>query len=254
MDVEQRTVAAALRIVARSSVGDVLSLLTIEGLRNEMMGDDHGQPPTSRTIAQAFAGPNATAGFSRPALVEAMIAHAVDKMVEVAGVHAAGYLQAVDTVTRGGGPEAFIAAITRDMRDNQPGGDGGIDERERIFHIAIAMSDDEPRLARQLRRFIDRHAEVYAEPLAALGKLFNRRLATGVTDEQLHLALNGYARGVQLYLRCGAVVDPDAVAATIVRIYWAHTTSVTTSERNPVQELWSGVNHAAVRREKAARL
>jgi AcrR family transcriptional regulator len=243
MDVEGRTVAAALRLVANSSVEDALSLLTTEALRNEMMLDQLGPQPSARTIALAFPGQSGEIRFSRDRLVEAILAQTIDEMLVLAKIHADGYLQAVDTVSRGGGPEAFVSAINRDLRDNQPGGDEGIDGRERVFHLCLAMCDDNPGLARQLKRFMRRHAELYAEAEAALGRLFNRRLATGVTAEQLHLALNGYARGVQLHLRCGAAVDAERVAETIIRIYWAHTAPIAGTERTPVAELWSGVNH-----------
>lgn len=248
MEVFERTVRAALRILAVASVEDVLSLLTTEALRNEMAIDRQAPPPSSRTIAQAFSARGSDGRFNRGRLVEAMLERTIEDVSAVARTHAEGYLQAADTVRRGGGPEAVAAAISRDFREYQPGGSDAITERERAFHVCLAMCDDEPTLARQLRHFLSEHAAAYAEATATFGKVFKRRLATGVSPEHLHIAINAYLRGIQsLYLRSGAEINSDAISETVIRIYWAHTTPISGPERSPTAELWAGLAGHAVR-------
>jgi len=243
MDVSDRTVAAALKILGDASTESVLALLTLEALHNEMKGDGHGSPaPAARTIAAAFPSKSGETRFSRAKLVEAMLARTIDDLIAVAGAHADGYLQAADTVRRGGGAEAILAAVSRDSQGYQPGGADSINQYERALHLCLAMSDDDPGLARQLREFLRRHGEVYAEAVTVFGKLFNRRFATGVTAAQLHMTLNAYLRGVQLHLRFGAPVDLDVIGNTVIRIYWSHTTPIAGPERNPVAELLAGRN------------
>jgi hypothetical protein len=237
-----RTVAAALRIVADASVDDFLALLTIEALRNEMAVDERGQPaPSSRTIGQAFSAPGRDGQFDRSVLAQAMLVRTIDDMVAVASASIEGYLQAADTVRRGGGPEAFTSVIARDLGHHEAGGHAATNARERVFNLFVALSDDEPAMARHLRRFLSRYVEVFEPLVEVYVKLFNRRLASGVSSERLYLAIHCYLRGVTFYSRCGVNFDAEIVSETVLRILWSHTTPVAGVERNPIGELWNGV-------------
>jgi hypothetical protein len=240
--VAERAASAGLRILARTSVADFLASLTVESLRNEMAVDERGSAPSGRAISAAFSPDRAHGSFDRVAVVETMLERAIEEMVADARTAAASYLQAADTVRRGGGPEAFAAAAARDARDHEPAGDEDVDGRSRLFQLCVALSDSEPRLARQVRSYFHQHQKIYEAVHLGFLEIFNRRLADGVTIDQLHQAIHAYMRGLQLYARCGRRIEDTIVTETLIRIYWSHTDPVVGDGRSPVRELWSGLN------------
>lgn len=207
-------------------------MLTVEALRNEMPVDQQGPPPSAKTIAGAFSAGEG-GGFDRVAVIETMLARTIADLTSTARQAAERYLQAADTVRRGGGPEAFVAAAARDARDHEPAGDELVDGCARLVQLCVAISDDEPRPTRQLRQLLREHGEVYEDVHTGYLDLFNRRLADGVSLEQLHLAIHAYLRGVHVYSPCGHRIDDNLVTETPIRLYWSHTTPSRRPTRTP---------------------
>ena len=241
MDARERVVAAARRLLGDAPVDSLLTFLTIEAIREEVATDGQGPAPSSKTISQLFSAPGLAGRFDRSVLIDAVLEGVVRDTETVAQANADGYLQAADTVRRGGGPEAVIAAIASDLLDYMPVGAMEVDARERAYYFCSTVADDARPLARRLRQFHGTAKDIYEGAYKAFLEVLNRRLATDVTYDQLYLAISGYLEGVQLYRRQGVAIDDDLIAMTVMRIFWAHTAPIAGTERNLVQELWRGV-------------
>ena len=169
----------------------------------------------------------------------------VEEIKSSARANADGYLQAADTIRRGGGPEAITAAVAGDLRDYVPSGIPDVDARERTYYLAVAMADDNRGVARQLREFLEAHKAIHQVAYQAFLALFNRRPATSVTFDGLYYAVSGYLEGVQLYKRYGLAVSDDRITDSMIRIFWAHTRPLTGPEHHPLGEMWGGLNRRA---------
>ena len=120
--------------------------------------DEDAATPSGRTIAQAFSDrsekPLSTAEFCSKRWARAD--HR--RRIVVARANAAACDLAAAAVRRAGGPESVAAIVARGARDHEPGGNDAINQRERMFHLCIALCDiDDPAIARELRNFLRRH-------------------------------------------------------------------------------------------------
>jgi hypothetical protein len=243
MQAKDRLVSAARELVGEAALGDFLAVLTIEGLRNQLRDGDE-PPPSSETVTKAFAR-NPGDKYERRRVFDAVLEQTVADILEVARGNADGYLQAIETVRLGGGPEAFAAALRLDLKDYAPWEiDDSGNHRERFYYLATALADSRSDARRHFAQLNKAGKEIYRGAWEGILALFDRRLATGIEYGQLWLAISAYLEGVQIYRRQGAEILDDVVFDSVVRIFWAHSSPLSGKERIPIEELF-----AAVRRQ-----
>lgn len=239
VNVLDRTVEAALRLIQRADSDDLFALITAEAVRDNMLDED-GPPHSSTTIRKAV-GAQRGAAF-RQRLFNATLSRAVDDLVQTANENASKYIQAADTIRRGGpnaaavaGP-AIAAAIVADLKAFFPS-DALIAGRERIYYLALAMADGDQNVKRILNGGFASSQDAYLAAYQAFQDVTGRTLSAQVSDDQVFLAVSGYLEGIGVYRRFRPVSD-DQVIDSVIRIFWAHTTPHGEEEIAPLADLF----------------
>ncbi len=243
MDVVERAVAAALRLVARAEMADVFDSLTLESLRNEIAIDGRGPAPSSATITRSFSTPGAPRHFDRDLLARALLDHVMAEVIAVSRGNVEVYQLAADTMNRGGGPDAIVPAVQADLKDYLPDAQE-IVARERTYLLCYALADDEPAIARKLRETFVEARSIYKPVYERFLALTRRELAQHVSYDQLYLSVSGYLEAVILYRRASISIDDEVVADTIQRHFWAHTVPSRGPAYHPATELWAGIEES----------
>jgi hypothetical protein len=242
MDVPERTLSAALRMIERAEMADVLSFLTLEALRNEIAGDGRGPAPSPASIARAFSTREEPRKFNRAILANSLLNRVTQELLAVTRENTEVYYQAADTIDRGGGPGAIVSAVHRDLGDYLPTEEAAsVIARERSYLLYYALADEEPRIARRIRETFKEARATYQPVYERFLKLTNRKLAPNVTLDQLYLSVSGYLESVTLYRRANIKIEDEIVADTVMRHFWAHTDPVNKSGHDPIAELWSAI-------------
>ncbi len=228
MEAAERSTEAALRLIADAHVADTFAFLTLERLHNEISHDGHGTPPDRRRISREFADGTR---FSALTLVHRALAAVVDEIIGDTLSNADGYVAVTAAGDLGAAGRGLLTALADDQLTFDPLGDNDHrNGRARLFHLCCALADNDRTCAALLRRYFERHTEIYVESglyEQGLG-LIRRALAPGVTTKQLHAAVHNYLRGTVFYARCGLVTPDPQRMQTIIRIVWSH--SVPTAE------------------------
>lgn len=200
---------------------------------------DFSEATVRREFARIESDDDSGSGFDREALTVALVERALARIGALVERSTELYAQAAAELRSEEDIAAVAAAITEDLDSYVPGIDSvdDVTGQERMFLLAIATCDRHGRIARLLRdrqqdnvRFI---APIYEAFLART----RRRVATGVTIEQLASAIGMLLDGAALRRRYHPGFDDEFLAAAVMRTFWAFTVAQGDDDPDYVAEL-----------------
>lgn len=184
-----------------------------------------------------------TGGFDREALIVALVERAFGRIHGLVESSRETYMDAADFLGQEEALARVSAAIVADLNAYLPGMDSENDVtgQERMFMLAIATCDRHGRIARLLRERQEENLRLTVPIYEAFLARTHRRLAAGVTIEQLATTVAMLLDGAALRRRYHPQFADEPVTDAVLRLFWSFTVARDSEDRDVVAELMRDV-------------